>query len=76
MSLDGQVLVIAFVAVALKLFLWSREDEAVVIVEPDRKELLRLDDSRLRFTTEARPDRAEGTFATSLSPRLKGDRYV
>ena len=53
MSLDGQVLVIAFVAVTLKLLLWSWE-------------LLHLDDSRKQSTMEARPDRAEGTFATSL----------
>jgi hypothetical protein len=36
MSLDEQVLVIAFCAVALKLFLWPSEGD--VDVEPDRKE--------------------------------------
>jgi hypothetical protein len=63
MSLDRQVLVIAFVALTLELFLWFSE-------------LLHLDDSWQQFTTEARPDRTEGTFATSLSSRLKGDGYV
>ena len=43
MSLDGQVLVIAFFAVALKLFLWFREDDVVgVDIEPDRKHALPL----------------------------------
>ena len=46
MSLDGQVLVIAFFAVALKLLLWCREEDVVgVDVEPDRKDALHLDDS-------------------------------
>jgi hypothetical protein len=46
MSLDGQVLVIAFFALALKLLLWSREEDVVrVDVEPDRKDVLLLDDS-------------------------------
>jgi hypothetical protein len=46
MSLDGQVLVIAFFALALKLFLWSREEDVVrVDAEPDRKDVLLLDDS-------------------------------
>jgi hypothetical protein len=34
MSLDGQVLVIAFFAVALKLLLWSRAEMVGVDVEP------------------------------------------
>ena len=46
MSLDGQVLVIAFFAVALRLLLWSREENVVEVdVEPDRKDVLHLDDS-------------------------------
>jgi hypothetical protein len=46
MSLDGQVLVIAFFAVALKLLLWSREEDVVgVDVELDRKDVLHLDNS-------------------------------
>ena len=46
MSLDGQVLVIAFFAVALKLLLWSREGDVVgVDVGPDRNDVLHLDDS-------------------------------
>src|ERR1700730_7514643 len=44
MSLDGQVLVIAVFAVALKLSLWSSEDVVGVDVEPDRKDVLHLDD--------------------------------
>ena len=60
MSLDGQVLVIAFFALALKLLLWFREEDVVrVDVEPDRKDVLRLDDSggdseRERSQTELR----------------------
>jgi hypothetical protein len=70
MSLDGQVLLIAFFAVALKLFLWSREDVVGVNVEPDRKDVLHLDDSELRLRAGARPDGAEGIVATTLRPRL------
>jgi RNA polymerase sigma-70 factor, ECF subfamily len=44
-----------------------------VDVELDRNELLHLDDSELRFQAEARPDRADGIFATSLNSRLEGD---
>ena len=77
MSLDGQVLVIAFFAVALKLVLWSKEEDvAVVDVAPDRKDVLHLDDSGPRLPGEARPDGAEGIFSTSLSPRLEGGRNV
>jgi len=71
MSLDGQVLVIAFFAVGLKLFLWSREEDVVgVDVEPDRKNVLEPDDSGLRLRAEARPDGAEGIVATDLRLRL------
>ena len=46
MSLDGQVLVIAFFALSLKLFHWFREEDVVAVnVEPDRKDVLHLDDS-------------------------------
>ena len=77
MSLDGQVLVIAIFAVALKLYLWFSEEDVVRgDVEPDRNDMLHLDDSVLRFQAEARPDGAEGVVATSLRPRLEGDRYV
>jgi hypothetical protein len=45
MSLDGQVLVIAFVAVVLNVLLWSKEDNvAGQDVELDPKEVLQLDD--------------------------------
>jgi hypothetical protein len=60
MSLDGQVLVVAFFALALQLLLWSREKDVVgVDLEPDRKEVLHLDDSgcdseRERGQTELR----------------------
>jgi hypothetical protein len=71
MSLDGQVLVIAFFAVALKLLLWSREEDGVgVDVEPGRKDVLHLDDSGLRLGARARPEGAEGTVATAPRPRL------
>jgi hypothetical protein len=74
MSFDGQVLMIAHFAVALKLFLWSRERHVVVVeVEPDRKDRLHIDDSGLQPPAEAR---AEDIFTTALSPRLKGDRNV
>lgn len=73
MSLDGEVLVIMFFAVALKLLLWSREKDVVgVDVEPDRKDTLYLDDSELRLRAGARPDGAEGIAATDLRPRLDG----
>ena len=46
MSLEEQVLVIAFLAVALKLLVWSMEEDVVgVDVEPDRKDVLHLDDN-------------------------------
>jgi hypothetical protein len=64
---------------ALKLFLWSKEEEEVVVVvdvAPDRKDVLHLDDSGPRLPAEARPDGAEGILATSLSPRLEGGRNV
>jgi hypothetical protein len=70
MSLDGQVLVIAFFAIALKLLLWSREDVVGVDVEPDRKDMLHRDDSGLQLRAGARPDGAEGTVATAPRPRL------
>jgi hypothetical protein len=77
MSLDGEVFVIAFFAVALKLYLWFSEVDVVgVDVEPDRKDVLHLDDSGLPLRAEARPDRTEGRIATSLRPRLEGDRYA
>jgi hypothetical protein len=68
MSLDGQVLVIAIFAVALKLYLWFSEKE---VVQRDAES-----DSGLRFQAEARPNGTEGVVATSLRPRLEGDRYV
>jgi hypothetical protein len=50
MSIDSQVLLIAFCAVALKLFLWFRENDVVgVDIEPDRKDVLPLEDSGLRL---------------------------
>ena len=64
MSLDGLVLVIAIFAVALKLYLWFSEKDVVRgHVEPDRNDMLRLDGT-------------EDVVATSLRPRLEGDRYV
>jgi hypothetical protein len=61
MSLDAQVLVIAFFALALKLLLWSREEDvAGVDVEPDRKNVLHPDDSGLRLQAGSQPDGAEG----------------
>jgi hypothetical protein len=70
MSLDGQVLVIAFFALALRLLLWSREEDVVGMnVEPDRKDVLHLDDSELRLRAGARPDGTEGIVATTLRPR-------
>jgi hypothetical protein len=71
MSLDGQVLVIGFFAVALKLLLWSREETVGVDVEPDRKDVLHLDDSGPRLLAGARPDGAEGIVTTALRPRLE-----
>ena len=69
MSLDGQVLVIAFCAVALKLCLWSSEEDVIGMdVEPDRKDVSHLVDSVLRLRAGARPDRAEGVAATSPRP--------
>jgi hypothetical protein len=71
MSLDGQVLVIAFFAVALKLFLWSWEEGvAGGDVEPDRKDVLHLGDNGLRLQAGARPDGAEDRVATAPNPRL------
>ena len=60
MSLEEQVLVIAFLAVAFKLLVWSMEEDVVgVDVEPDRKDVMHLDDSgdyseRERGQTELR----------------------
>lgn len=60
MSLEEQVLVIAFFAVALKLLVWFREEDVVgVDVEPDLNDVLHLDDSgrdseRERGQTELR----------------------
>jgi hypothetical protein len=46
MSLDGQVLVIAFFAAGLRLLVWSRVEDVVgVNVELDRKDVLHPDDS-------------------------------
>ena len=46
MSLDEQVLVISFFAAALRLLSWSRVEAVVrVDVEPDCKDVVRLDDS-------------------------------
>jgi hypothetical protein len=58
-------------AVGLKLFLWSREDVVPgVDVEPDRKDVVHLDDSGLRLQAGARSDGAEDIVATALHPRL------
>jgi hypothetical protein len=55
MSLDEQVLMIAFCAIALKLLLWSREGNVVGLdIDPDRKNVLHLDDSGPRFQAGAR----------------------
>jgi hypothetical protein len=71
MSLDGQVLVIAFFAVALKLLLWSMEEEVGgVDVELDRKDVLHLDNSGLRLRAGSRPEGAEDIVGTVLRPRL------
>ena len=71
MSLDGQVLVIAVFAVALKLLLWSREEGVVgVDVEPDRKDVLHLDDSDGDSERERSQTELEGIVATALPPRL------
>jgi hypothetical protein len=72
MSLDGQVLVIAFVAVASKLVLWYREKAVVEVdVDADRKDVLHLDEGELRLRAGAQPDGAEGIVATVLRPRLE-----
>jgi ubiquinone biosynthesis protein UbiJ len=77
MPLDGQVLAIAIFAVALKLYLWFSEKDVVRgDIEPDRNDRLRLDNSGLRLLAEARSEGTEGVAATSLHPRLEGDRYV
>jgi hypothetical protein len=69
MSLDGQVLVVAVFAVALKLSVWSSgEDMVGVDVEPDRKDGLHLDDSGLRLRAGARPDGVGGIAVTALRP--------
>jgi len=71
MSLDGQVLVISFFALALKLLLWFREEDVVAVgVEPDRKDTLHLDANGLRLRAGSWPDGAEGIVATALRPRL------
>jgi hypothetical protein len=71
MSLDVQVLVVAFVAVALKLLLWYRKKDVVgVDVDPDRQDVLHLDGSELRLRARAQPDGAEDIVATVLRPRL------
>jgi hypothetical protein len=58
-SFEGQVLVIAFFALALQLYLWSREEDVQVDVEPDRNDMLHLDDrdcgsGRMRGQAELR----------------------
>jgi hypothetical protein len=71
MSLDGQVLVIAFCAIALKLLLWSRDENLVGLdIDPDRKNVLHLDDSGLRLRAGPQPDGAEGIVTTALRPSL------
>jgi hypothetical protein len=82
MSSDGQVLVIAFFAVALKLLLWSMEEAVVrVDVELDRKDVLHVDNSGLkdvlhvdnsglRLRAGSRAEGAEGIVATARRPRL------
>jgi hypothetical protein len=48
------VLAVAIVVVALKLFLWSREEDVVgVDVEPHREDVLPFDHGELRFRDEA-----------------------
>jgi hypothetical protein len=71
MSLDGQVLVVGCFAVALKLLLWSREDNVVGLdFELDPKGMLHLDDSQPRLGAGPRPDGAKGMAATALGPGL------
>ena len=72
MSLDEQVLLVAFFAVALNLLLRFREEDAVEVgVEPHRTDELHLDDRGLRLRAGARPDGDEGIVATAVRPRLE-----
>jgi hypothetical protein len=71
MSLDGQALVIAFFAVALKLLLWFMEEDVVgVDVELDRKDVLHVDNGGLRLRAGSRPEAAEGIVPPALRRRL------
>jgi hypothetical protein len=77
MLLDGQVLVVALFAVALKLSLWFREEDAVLLdVEPDRKDVLHMDESGMRLPGEAPPEGNKRISARYSSRRLEGNRYV
>jgi hypothetical protein len=60
MSLDEQVLVISFFAAALRLLGWSRVEAVVRDVEPDRKDVLRLDDS----SCDSEPSMAQTELST------------
>jgi hypothetical protein len=71
MSLDGQVLGIACVAVALNLLLWCRDDNLVGLdVELDPKDVLHLDDSGPRLGAGPRPDGAERMADPAVRLRL------
>ena len=54
MSIDGQVLVVAFLAMSLKLVLWAREADGVEV----KDELHRKAVSHLRLRAQAHSARA------------------
>lgn len=54
MSIDGQVLVVAFLAISLKLLLWAREADGVDVEDRLRRKAV----SHLRLRAQAHSARA------------------
>jgi hypothetical protein len=72
MSLDGQVLVIAFVAIALKLFIWAREADVIEVEDKlHRTDAFRRDGGgRLRFRARTGSAGPEGLVCTAPDSKV------
>lgn len=73
MSIDAQVLVIAFLAISLKLLLWARETEGVEAEdELHRKHAFDLDGRRAQLRAHAYSAGPESLTGTTSN--FKGDK--
>jgi hypothetical protein len=73
MSIDAQVLVIAFLAISLKLLLWARKTEGVEVEdELHRKHAFHLDARQVQLRAQAHSAGPESLIGTTSN--FKGDK--